>query len=227
MLKKLQLFLFRSVNFYLFFFLHFSISAFTNFSLRFFLFISLKQEQCCFVATGEFQIGEEDSEPLDPNSAQSIVQYGEFNARTRNNHATGHSLVYNQQYPGENGLKNYTSGIIHHVQLTGLKPNTLYRYRCGEDPSSSAMSREYYFRTMPKSTSEDYPRRIVVAGDLGLTYNTSTVLTHILSNHPDLVVLIGGFSYADTYLANKTKLVCTSCYCNRETYQPRWDYWGR
>ncbi|CAF1699761.1 unnamed protein product [Brassica napus] len=181
---------------------------------------------------------EEDSLPLDPNSVQSIVQYREFNARTSNKHATGHSIVYNQQY---NALKkNYTSGIIHHVQLTGLKPNTLYQYRCG-DPSLSAMSRDYYFRTMPKSTSESYPHRIIVAGDLGLTYNTSTVLTHILSNHPDLVVLIGGFSYADTYLANKTKLNCSSCQCDhngtgsgcdscynsRESYQPRWDYWGR
>lgn len=191
--------------------------------------------------TGDYQIGEEDSAPLDPNCVQSIVQYREFDVRsTINKNATGHSIVYTQQYPSENGLKNYTSGIIHHVQLTGLKPNTLYRYRCG-DLSLSAMSKEYYFRTMPKSTSENYPHRIVVAGDLGLTYNTSIVLTKILSNHPDLVVLIGGFSYADTYLANNTKLDCSSCHCekngtssncgscysSRETYQPRWDYWGR
>ncbi|CAA0374195.1 unnamed protein product [Arabidopsis thaliana] len=191
--------------------------------------------------TGEYQIGEKDSAPLDPNCVQSIVQYREFDVRrTRKQNATGHSIVYNQQYSSENGFMNYTSGIIHHVQLTGLKPNTLYRYQCG-DPSLSAMSKEYYFRTMPKSTSENYPHRIVVAGDLGLTYNTSTVLGHILSNHPDLVVLLGGFSYADTYLANKTKLDCSSCHCDQngtssdcgscyssgETYQPRWDYWGR
>ncbi|XP_010469546.1 PREDICTED: purple acid phosphatase 13-like [Camelina sativa] len=190
--------------------------------------------------TGEFQIGEEDSLPLDPNSVQSIVQYREFNVLTRSRSATGHSIVYNQQYPPQNGLKNYTSGIIDHVQLTNLKPSTLYRYQCG-DPSVSAMSKEYYFRTMPKSTSENYPHRIVVAGDLGLTYNTSATLRSILSNHPDLVVLIGGFSYADTYLTNNSKLHCSSCQCGHngsssdcdscyssgETYQPRWDYWGR
>jgi hypothetical protein len=33
--------------------------------------------------------------------------------------ATGYSLVYNQLYPFE-GLQNYTSGIIHHVYLTGI-----------------------------------------------------------------------------------------------------------
>lgn len=32
--------------------------------------------------------------------------------------ATGYSLVYNQLYPFE-GAQNYTSGIIHHVRLTG------------------------------------------------------------------------------------------------------------
>lgn len=204
-----------------------------------FLYICLKQGGCIII-TGEFQFNEEDSVPLDPNSVKSIVQYREFNDVTRNINATGHSIVYNREYPPETGLKNYTSGIIHHVQLTGLKPKTLYRYRCG-DPFLSAMSKEYYFRTMPKSTSKNYPRRILVAGDLGLTYNTSTSLRSILSNHPDLVVLIGGFSYADTYLANKTKLDCSSCQCDqngtssdcsscyssRETYQPRWDYWGR
>lgn len=36
-----------------------------------------------------------------------------------NNQAEGYSLIYNQLYPFE-GLKNYTSGIIHHVRLTGM-----------------------------------------------------------------------------------------------------------
>lgn len=33
--------------------------------------------------------------------------------------ALGYSLVYSQLYPFE-GLQNYTSGIIHHVRLTGI-----------------------------------------------------------------------------------------------------------
>ncbi|KAJ0112461.1 hypothetical protein Patl1_01583 [Pistacia atlantica] len=94
------------------------------------------------------------------------------------------------------GLKNYTSGIIHHVRLTGLKPNTQYYYQCG-DPSISAMSDISYFRTMPVSGPQSYPKRIAIVGDLGLTYNTSTTIGHLISNEPDLVLL------------------------------PRWDYWGR
>lgn len=84
---------------------------------------------------------------------------------------------------------------------------------------------------MPVSTPSDYPNRIAVVGDLGLTYNTSTTIAHMLSNHPDLVLLIGDLSYADLYFTNGTAINCSSCSFPetpiRETYQPRWDYWGR
>ncbi|GLT97776.1 hypothetical protein SLE2022_153250 [Rubroshorea leprosula] len=171
--------------------------------------------------TGEFQIGDY-IEPLDPDLIASFVQYGVFGSGF-NYEATGSSLVYNQVYPYE-GLQNYTSGIIHHVLLTGLDPNTLYEYQCG-DPYIPAMSSVHYFRTMP-SQSNDYPSRIAMVGDLGLTYNTSTTFNHLISNHPDLVLLVGGLSYADLYLTNGTQSDCYSC-SFRETYQPRWDYWGR
>jgi len=67
--------------------------------------------------TGEFQIGD-NIEPLDPNSVASVVRYGRFR-RSMSHRATGYSLVYSQLYPFE-GLQNYTSGIIHHVRLTGI-----------------------------------------------------------------------------------------------------------
>ncbi|XP_065862811.1 purple acid phosphatase 15-like [Euphorbia lathyris] len=177
--------------------------------------------------TGDFQIGDNIT-PLDPESVASVVVYGIFKSGTTYEE-TGYSLVYNQLYPF-GGLRNYSSAIIHHVRLTGLEPGTLYQYQCG-DPSIPLMSGIYYFRTMPVSSPTEYPRRIAVVGDLGLTYNTSGTLGHLLSNHPDLVILVGGFSYADTYLTNGTASACYSCsplqtpIC--ETYQPRWDYWGR
>ncbi|OMO88641.1 hypothetical protein COLO4_20147 [Corchorus olitorius] len=169
--------------------------------------------------TGEFQTGY-DIEPLDPQSIASVVQYGIYGTG-RNNEATGNSLVYSQQY--------YTSGIMHHVLITGLDPDTLYEYQCG-DPSIPAMSDVYYFRTMP-SQPGDYPDRIAVVGDLGLTYNTSTTINHMLVNHPSLALLVGDLSFADLYLANGTLSDCCSCSfppCPyQETFQPRWDYWGR
>ncbi|XP_072965236.1 purple acid phosphatase 15 [Typha angustifolia] len=177
--------------------------------------------------TGEFQIGE-DIEPLDPKTVQSVVHYGRLN-NSLAHRATGHSLIYNQNYPFE-GLQNYTSGIIHHVRLKGLKPGTQYFYQCG-DPHLLAMSAIHTFTTMPASGPQSYPRRIAIVGDLGLTYNTTSTVDHMISNQPDLILLVGDVSYANLYLTNGTGADCYSCSFPQtpihETYQPRWDYWGR
>lgn len=177
--------------------------------------------------TGDFQIGY-DIKPLDPKSVASVVRFG----RHRNplsGQATGYSLVYNQLYPFE-GLQNYTSGIIHHVRITGLKPGTQYFYRCG-DPSI-AMSDIHVFRTMPVSGPQSYPTHIAIIGDLGLTYNTTSTIDHMRRNDPDLIVLVGDVTYANMYLTNGTGSNCYSCEFDHntpihESYQPRWDYWGR
>ncbi|XP_026661932.2 purple acid phosphatase 15-like [Phoenix dactylifera] len=178
--------------------------------------------------TGNFQIGEH-IEPLDPTSVASIVQYGR-SRQSLTHQAVGYSLIYNQLYPFE-GLQNYTSGIIHHVRLRGLKPGTRYYYRCG-DPSIPAISDIHVFKTMPALGPRSYPKRIAVVGDLGLTYNTTSTIDHMRNNKPDLVLLLGDIPYADLYLTNGTELDCLTCYHHHmfpigETYQPRWDYWGR
>ncbi|XP_009611645.1 purple acid phosphatase 15 isoform X1 [Nicotiana tomentosiformis] len=177
--------------------------------------------------TGEYQSGD-NIKPLDPSKVGSVVQYGKDKSTLRHK-AIGESLIYNQLYPFE-GLQNYTSGIIHHVQLTGLKPNTLYYYQCG-DPSIPAMSTIYHFKTMPISSPKSYPKRIAIVGDLGLTYNTTSTVSHLMGNDPNLVLLVGDVTYANLYLSNGTGADCYSCSFSdtpiHETYQPRWDYWGR
>ncbi|KAI3962740.1 hypothetical protein MKW92_032597 [Papaver armeniacum] len=177
--------------------------------------------------TGEYQIGD-NVKPLNPKTVGSLVRYGTLRFPLFHE-ATGYSLVYNQLYPFK-GLKNYTSGIIHHVRLTGLNPSTLYYYRCG-DPSIPALSPLLSFKTMPISSPRSYPGRIAIVGDLGLTYNTTSTIDHLISNSPDLVVLVGDVTYANLYLTNGTGSDCYSCSFKdtpiHETYQPRWDYWGR
>ncbi|CAA0819865.1 Purple acid phosphatase 15 [Striga hermonthica] len=177
--------------------------------------------------TGEFQIGN-NIKPLNPKTVTSVVHYGKLRYPMTHK-AKGQSLVYSQLYPFE-GLQNYTSGIIHHVRLTGLEPNTLYYYRCG-DPSIPAMSGIYHFKTMPASGPKSYPSRIAVMGDLGLTYNSTSTVDHLASNKPDLILLVGDVTYANLYLTNGTGSDCYSCSFAdtpiHETYQPRWDYWGR
>ncbi|KAL0458588.1 UNVERIFIED_CONTAM: Purple acid phosphatase 15 [Sesamum latifolium] len=177
--------------------------------------------------TGEFQIGKS-IKPLNPQSVVSVVHYGKLRFPMTHK-ATGESFVYSQLYPFA-GLRNYTSGIIHHVRLKALEPNIIYYYRCG-DPSIPAMSEIYYFKTMPISTPKNYPSRIDVVGDLGLTYNSTSTIEHVTSNKPDLVLMVGDLCYANLYLTNGTSSDCYSCSFPdtpiHETYQPRWDYWGR
>ncbi|XP_072950417.1 purple acid phosphatase 15-like isoform X1 [Typha angustifolia] len=178
--------------------------------------------------TGDSQIGQ-CIKPLDPTSVASVVRYGRLR-RPLIHKAVGYSLVYNQLYPFE-GLRNYTSGIIHHVRLTGLKAGTVYYYRCG-DPSIPAMSNIHSFKTMPVSAPRSYPPRIALVGDLGLTYNTTSTVDHMRSNKPDLIVLIGDVSYADLYLTNGTGTDCYHCTFKKttpihESYQTRWDDWAR
>eukprot|EP00257_Ricinus_communis_P016035 XP_015574077.1 purple acid phosphatase 15 isoform X2 [Ricinus communis] len=177
--------------------------------------------------TGDYQIGD-NIKPLNPSATASVVLYGR-SIFPLTHQATGYSLVYNQLYPFE-GLKNYTSGVIHHVRLTGLKPNTTYFYQCG-DPSIPAMSDIYHFRTMPASGPKSFPGKIAIVGDLGLTYNTTSTVDHLISNNPDLILLVGDATYANLYLTNGTGADCYKCAFPQtpihETYQPRWDYWGR
>lgn len=87
------------------------------------------------------------------------------------------------------------------------------------------------FKTMPVSSPWSYPKRIAVVGDLGLTYNTTSTIDHLRSNEPSLILLAGDVTYANLYLTNGTGSDCYSCAFPdtpiHETYQPRWDYWGR
>jgi hypothetical protein len=181
------------------------------------------------VPAGEFQMGGA-VKPLDPSTVGSVVRYG-LAADSLLHEAAGESLVYSQLYPFE-GLQNYTSGIIHHVRLQGLEPGTKYYYQCGDPAIPNAMSGVHAFRTMPAVGPKSYPGRIAVVGDLGLTYNTTSTVEHMVRNQPDLVLLLGDVCYANLYLTNGTGTDCYSCtFANstpvHETYQPRWDYWGR
>nr|GMD70103.1 purple acid phosphatase 23 isoform X1 [Ipomoea batatas] len=178
--------------------------------------------------TGEYQIGLNVT-ALDPTKVGSEVLYGKA-SRKYTKKKTGVSMVYSQLYPFE-GLWNYTSGIIHHVRIDGLEPQTKYYYKCG-DSSLGEMSEELVFETLPLPAPNQYPRRIAVVGDLGLTSNSTTTIDHLIANDPSMVLMVGDLSYANQYLTTGGKgASCYSCQFPdapiRETYQPRWDGWGR
>ncbi|KAL5781496.1 hypothetical protein ACOSP7_006525 [Xanthoceras sorbifolium] len=178
--------------------------------------------------TGDAKIGSNVT-PLDPASVGSEVWYGKQSGKYTSRRR-GNATVYGQLYPFE-GLLNYTSGIIHHVRIDGLEPGTKYYYKCG-DSNFPAMSVEHAFETLPLPGPTSYPCRIAVVGDLGLTSNTSTTVDHLTRNDPSLILMVGDLSYANQYLTTGGKgASCYSCAFPdapiRETYQPRWDGWGR
>ncbi|XP_073011899.1 purple acid phosphatase 23 [Typha latifolia] len=178
--------------------------------------------------TGDAKIGSNVT-PLDPSTVGSEVWYGEESGKYPFV-KRGTAEVYSQLYPFE-GLLNYTSGIIHHVRIDGLDPGKRYYYKCG-DSSLMALSEEHSFETLPSSSANNFPHRIAVLGDLGLTSNSTTTIDHLAQNDPTIILMVGDMSYANQYLTtggNGTS--CFSCsFPNapiRETYQPRWDAWGR
>ncbi|KAI8537895.1 hypothetical protein RHMOL_Rhmol09G0059500 [Rhododendron molle] len=113
----------------------------------------------------------------------------------------------------------------------GLEPGTIYYYKCG-DSAFPAMSEEQAFQSLPLPGPNTYPSRIAVIGDLGLTSNSTTTIDHLIENDPSMILMVGDLTYANQYLTTGGKgASCFSCsFPNapiRETYQPRWDGWGR
>lgn len=203
-------------------------NATSNFPEQISLAISSPTSMWVSWVTGEAQIGS-DVIPLDPASVASEVWYGKESGKYVSR-GKGNSTVYTQLYPFE-GLSNYTSGIIHHVRIDGLEPGTKYFYKCG-DSSIPAMSEEHIFETLPLPSPNAYPHRIAIIGDLGLTSNSSTTIDHVIVNDPSMILMVGDLTYANQYLTTGGKgAPCYSCAFPdapiRETYQPRWDGWGR
>jgi Purple acid Phosphatase, N-terminal domain len=86
--------------------------------------------------------------------------------------AEGSQVIYSQTYNNTEAL-NYTSGIIHHVELQGLAPGTRYFYSCGDPGSAAHWSPELNFTTLPRVGADAFPLRLGVIGDLGQTANSS------------------------------------------------------
>ncbi|CAL5416611.1 unnamed protein product [Camellia sinensis] len=178
--------------------------------------------------TGDAQVGL-NVIPLDPSIVASEVWYGKESGKYPMKRR-GVSMVYSQLYAFE-GFWNYTSGIIHHVRIDGLEPGTKYHYRCG-DGGFPAMSEEKVFETLPLPGPNSYPCRIAIIGDLGLTSSSTTTLDRVIKNDPSLLLIVGDLAYANQYLATGGKgAACYPCTFPdspiRETYQSRWDAWGR
>ncbi|KAH7285893.1 hypothetical protein KP509_33G050200 [Ceratopteris richardii] len=94
----------------------------------------------------------------------------------------------------------YRSGQVHNVVLYNLSASTTYFYKCGYE------SLEYMFKT-PPAIGFETSVTFAVAGDLGQTDDTYSILNRIQQTDYDVFLLPGDLSYADYY-------------------QPLWDSFG-
>jgi predicted phosphodiesterase len=94
---------------------------------------------------------------------------------------------------------NYTSGRIHRVRVSGLKPRSWYNYSLHGSPAV------HYFRTMaaslsiPRGEYNPYPMIFGVVGDLGQTNDSVETVRH-LNSYPDFDAILhaGDLPYADS-----------------------------
>lgn len=104
---------------------------------------------------------------------------------------------------------NYTSGFIHHCNITRLKHDTKYFYMVGIGHTT----RTFWFVTPPE-VGPDVPYTFGLIGDLGQSYDSNITLTHYEMNPAKgkALLFVGDISYADNYPNHDNR---------------RWDSWGR
>ncbi|KAJ0600631.1 putative Acid phosphatase [Helianthus annuus] len=102
---------------------------------------------------------------------------------------------------------NYTSGFIHHCNLTHLKHDTKYYYMVG----IGYTTRTFWFTTPPE-VGPDVPYTFGLIGDLGQSYDSNITLSHYEMNpvKGQTVLFVGDISYADNYPNHDNR---------------RWDSW--
>jgi len=107
-------------------------------------------------------------------------------------------------------LPFYESPALHAVKLSGLQPNTMYYYQCGDN--SGGWGSIFYFVTEDTSPlSEKNPVRIAIMADNGVSPNSLMVVNALAKADQRLnfnfLILSGDLSYANGI-------------------QKWWDYWG-
>lgn len=87
-----------------------------------------------------------------------------------------------------------TQRRIHRLTLKGLKPDTLYQFRAGDDAHGMSVWRS--FRTLP----DQGPLKIVTGGDMYRHPETVELLKAAASHKPDVALIGGDIAYADADL---------------------------
>lgn len=67
--------------------------------------------------------------------------------------------------------------------------------------AAAATSSEYSFKTGRPIGPSSFPQTIGLVADVGLTSNSTVTLQHLVANHPEIALFVGGKQYLHiTYL---------------------------
>jgi hypothetical protein len=110
-------------------------------------------------------------------NAPSTVQFG-TSSGSYSKTASGNATFYKYS-------SKYTSGLIHHVALTGLAPATKYYYK------AAGAASEYSFTSSP-GVGAIYPYKMGIFADIGENLNADDTVKHMLA----------GAGSIDSYLLN-------------------------
>jgi len=115
--------------------------------------------------------------------APSTVQFG-TSSGSYTHTAAGNATFY--KYSAK-----YTSGLIHHVTLTGLAPKTVYFYLV------AGSTTEYSFTSSP-GVGQIYPYTFATFADIGENGDADSTVTHMVAGAStiDSYILNGDISYA-------------------------------
>ena len=123
--------------------------------------------------------------------AQSVVYYGTKSGGPYSLSATGAADSYT--------YGKYTSGLIHHVTLTGLNLNTPYYYVCG---AAGAQSAEAAFNSS-RGVGAVYPYTLAAIADLGESGAAATTVSQLVDglDHIDAIQFNGDIACVDGRVA--------------------------
>ncbi len=160
---------------------------------------------------------------LTPNASSpapaSQVRYGlaadALTLEAGNHDASTYTIPAGYAKPPANApYLTYTSGWLHNVALTGLRPDTLYFYQVGDfsiPPFVSNVDYPYtppegrsgtlYFRTLPApgevTRKNKTPLRIGVVADIGQGLDAQRSILRLSQAATDLIIFAGDEGYAD------------------------------
>jgi hypothetical protein len=135
-----------------------------------------------------------------PNAtAEPIAQWG-ASAKALANNASCVTVTYVQDQYALKKSPGYVSPYLSHCLMSGLPAGSTVFYRVGW-PDYDDWSEVFNFTTFKQSSN--FPLKVGVMADLGLSYNASATVNEVTEDKPEVVLNIGDLPYAGAFLVRR------------------------